>query len=138
MESHDFWNVHSLTLIEMAYESSSRERIDNPDGYGTRTGVCGDTVEFFIMVDDNNCLSSISFDFNGCVYTAACCNTVVRLAQGHSVDNVWNITDDMVKAYLQTLPEDHYHCAELCVGAFYLALTNYQNKRSMKKSCKQV
>jgi nitrogen fixation NifU-like protein len=138
MESPDFWNVHSLTLIEMAYESSSRERIDNPDGYGTRTGVCGDTVEFFIMVDDNNCLSSISFDFNGCVYTAACCNTVVRLAQGHSVDNVWNITDDMVKAYLQTLPEDHYHCAELCVGAFYLALTDYQNKRSMKKSCKQV
>ena len=138
MESPDFWNVHSLTLIEMAYESSSRERIDNPDGYGTRTGVCGDTVEFFIMVDDNNCLSSISFDFNGCVYTAACCNTVVRLAQGHSVDNVWNITDDMVKAYLQTLPEDHYHCAELCVGAFYLALTDYQNKRSMKKSYKQV
>lgn len=138
MESHDFWNVHSLELIEMAYEASSRERIDNPDGYGTRTGVCGDTVEFFIMVDDNNCLSSISFDFNGCVYTAACCNTVVRLAQGHSVDNVWNITDDMVKAYLQTLPEDHYHCAELCVGAFYLALTDYQNKRSMKKSYKQV
>jgi len=134
MESPDFWNVHSLTLIEMAYEAGSRERLENPDGYGTRTGVCGDTVEFFIMVDHKNCLSSISFDFDGCVYTAACCNSVVRLALGHSVDNVWNITPDMIIDYLQTLPEDHYHCAELCVGAFYLALTDYQNKQSEKKN----
>ncbi len=134
METQDFWNVHSLTLIEMAYEAGSRERLENPDGYGTRTGVCGDTVEFFIMVDQKNCLSSISFDFDGCVYTAACCNSVVRLALGHSVDNVWNITPDMIIDYLQTLPEDHYHCAELCVGAFYLALTDYQNKQSEKKS----
>jgi nitrogen fixation NifU-like protein len=134
MESPDFWNVHSLTLIEMAYEAGSRERLENPDGYGTRTGVCGDTVEFFIMVDQKNCLSSISFDFDGCVYTAACCNSVVRLALGHSVDNVWNITPDMIIDYLQTLPEDHYHCAELCVGAFYLALTDYQNKQSEKKN----
>jgi nitrogen fixation NifU-like protein len=136
MESQDFWNVHSLTLIEMAYEAGSRERLENPDGYGTRTGVCGDTVEFFIMVDENECLSSISFDFDGCVYTAACCNSVVRLGQGHLVDNAWNITDEMVKQYLQTLPEDHYHCAELCVGAFYLALTDYQKKKAEKESCK--
>lgn len=133
MESQDFWNVHSLTLIEMAYEAGSRERLENPDGYGTRTGVCGDSVEFFIMVDQNNCLSSISFDFDGCVYTAACCNSVAHLAKGHTVDNAWNITDEMIKAYLQTLPEDHYHCAELCVGAFYLALTDYQKKKGSEK-----
>ncbi|WP_245619854.1 iron-sulfur cluster assembly scaffold protein [Desulfobacter vibrioformis] len=132
-QDQDFWNVHSLTLIEMAYEAGSRERLENPDGYGTRTGVCGDSVEFFIMVDHNNCLSNISFDFNGCIYTAACCNTVVCLAQGHSIDNVWNITADMVADYLQTLPEDHYHCAELCVGGFYQALVDYQSKKSIKK-----
>lgn len=136
MESQDFWNVHSLTLIEMAYEAGYRERLENPDGYGTRTGVCGDSVEFFIMVDENECLSSISFDFDGCVYTAACCNSVVHLGQGHLVENAWNITDEMVKQYLQTLPEDHYHCAELCVGAFYLALTDYQKKKVKKESCK--
>lgn len=136
MESQDFWNVHSLTLIEMAYEAGYRERLENPDGYGTRTGVCGDSVEFFIMVDEDECLSSISFDFDGCVYTAACCNSVVHLGQGHLVENAWNITDEMVKQYLQTLPEDHYHCAELCVGAFYLALTDYQKKKAKKESCK--
>ena len=86
------------------------------------------------MVDHNNCLGSISLDFDGCVYTAACCNSVVRLGLGHSVDNVWNITPDMIIEYLQTLPEDHHHCAELCVGAFYLALTDYQNKQAEKKS----
>jgi len=31
MENQDFWNTHSLTLIEMAYEAGSRERLENPD-----------------------------------------------------------------------------------------------------------
>jgi nitrogen fixation NifU-like protein len=32
----------------------------------------------------------------------------------------------MVADYLQTLPADHFHCAELAVGAFYKALADYQ------------
>jgi nitrogen fixation NifU-like protein len=127
MEEKDFWNKHSLRFLEMAYASENRERIENPDGYGTRTGDCGDRVEFFIMVDQGN-LSQISFEVDGCLNTIACCNTVVRLAKGQTVKKAWRITPEQVEAYLETLPADHYHCAELSLGGFYLALSAYEKQ----------
>jgi nitrogen fixation NifU-like protein len=36
--------------------------------------------------------------------------------------------------YLETLPSENYHCAELAVGALYLALRNFQeNQRASWK-----
>ena len=128
METQDFLNSHSLHLLEMAYERGYMERLENPDGYGTRTGECGDSVEFFVMLDNKGCLSSISFGVNGCIYTIACCNTVIRMAQGKPLDLAWQITPDQVAQFLETLPEDHYHCAELAVGGFYLALADCQHQ----------
>ncbi|HCY84857.1 MAG TPA: iron-sulfur cluster assembly scaffold protein [Desulfobacteraceae bacterium] len=127
MENQGFWNTHSLRFLEMAYEAGFIERIENPDGYGSRTGDCGDRVAFFIMVEAG-LLTHISFEVDGCLNTVACCNTVVRLARGLSIEAAWDITPDQVDAYLETLPEDHYHCAELSVGGFYLALKDYASK----------
>ena len=124
---HDFWNEHSLNFLEMAHLTDHCERIRQPDGYGTRTGECGDRVEFFIMVNQGR-LETVSFDVNGCIHTTACCNTVVRLAVGCSLEKAWDITPDRVADYLETLPEDHLHCAELAVGGFYLALSDFQNR----------
>lgn len=130
MEEQDFWNRHSLQFLEMAYKADHRERIESPDGYGTRTGDCGDSVEFYIMVK-NGRLDVISFEVNGCVHTTACCNTVVHLAKGLTPDQAWEITPDRVAQYLETLPGDHYHCAELSLGGFYLALTDFKNKNEL-------
>ncbi len=124
-QTFDFWNDHSLEFLEMAMNRDYQERIENPDGYGRRTGDCGDTVEFFLHQQDGR-ISSISYDANGCMNTHACANTVVTLAQGKSVDRAWNIRFEDVIGYLQTLPEQEFHCAELAVGAFYLALNDLE------------
>ncbi len=119
----DFWQDHSLEYLEMAFTKDFQERIENPDGYGIRTGECGDTVEFFIMVKDGM-LDHISYDINGCRNTNACANTVIRLARGKSLKQAWAITYDDILKYLKTVPENEHHCAELAIGAFYLALTD--------------
>ncbi len=131
-EDSNFWNRHSLKFLEMAYKTDHIERIANPHGYGERTGECGDSVEFFIMVDDRGKLDIISFLVNGCLHTTACCNAVVHLAKGLYLDQAWEISAEQVSDYLETLPEDHYHCAELSLGGFYLALTNYRNRLEQK------
>ncbi|MDD9305051.1 MAG: iron-sulfur cluster assembly scaffold protein [Desulfobacter sp.] len=132
MDDTDFWNSHSLHFLEMAYKNDHREKILHPDGYGTRTGDCGDRVEFFIMVDQGR-LATVSFELDGCVHTVACCNTVVQMSQGLTLEKAWEINADKVASYLETLPEDHYHCAELSVGGFYLALSDYQNHNFKKR-----
>ncbi|MCD4677859.1 MAG: iron-sulfur cluster assembly scaffold protein [Desulfobacula sp.] len=119
----NFLRDHSLKYIEMALKTDRIERVANPDGYGKRIGDCGDTVEFFLTCK-KNILQSISFCVQGCMNTTACCNTVARFAQGKTIESAWNISPDQVDRFLGTLPEDHFHCAELSVGALYLALAD--------------
>ena len=134
MKDTDFWNRHSAQYLEMAFETAHKEVLHHPDGYGRRAGACGDVVAFYIKVTDNR-LEHISFTTQGCLNTTACCNTVVALARGKTIEQAWEITPEHVKDFLKTLPEDHEHCAQLAVGGFYLALSNYQAKlKKIEKS----
>ncbi len=119
----NFWQDHSLEYLEMALNRDYQERLENPDGYGKRTGECGDTIEFFLM-QKNGIIESISYDIDGCRNTNACANTIVRLAMGKSLKEAWDITYDDILNYLKTVPKNEHHCAELAIGAFYLALTD--------------
>lgn len=130
MKDTDFWNRHSAQYLEMAFETAHKEVLHHPDGYGRRAGACGDVVAFYIKVTDNR-LEHISFTTQGCLNTTACCNTVVALARGKTIEQAWEITPEHVKDFLITLPEDHEHCAQLAVGGFYLALSDYQAKWKM-------
>ena len=124
----DFFQDHSLNFIEMALQTHNMERIQNPDGYGKRTGECGDTVEFFIIVRGGR-LMNVAFKVDGCLNTVACSNTVCSMVKEKTVEQAWEVSPEQVARFLKTLPEDHFHCAQLAVGALYLALT------SLKKSC---
>ena len=124
----DFWQDHSLKYLEMAYRYDKTERIQNPDGYGKRTGQCGDTIEMFIMLRNDRILT-VAFITDGCINTNACANTVAWLAEKKTVNQAWSITPEEVAEYLETLPSGHFHCAELAVGALYLALANISELR---------
>jgi nitrogen fixation NifU-like protein len=134
----NFWQDHSQHYLEMAFRTDRREVIKQPDGYGKRTGDCGDTVEMYLSIR-NGCIQSVSFETNGCLNTNACANTVAELTKGKEVEAAWEITPENVIDYLETLPPENYHCTELAVGALYLALSNYQeNQRdSWKKLCQK-
>ena len=130
----DFWRDHSLNYLQMAFGYDRNERLQNPNGFGRRTGECGDTVEMFLGIKDGR-IQSVSYSTEGCINTNACANTVSHLAEGKTIDESWEITPDKVIEFLETLPEENYHCAELAVGAFYAALANYQSlqRNSWKK-----
>jgi len=116
---------HSQQYLQMALLEDKHKIIKNPDGYGKRKGACGDTIEMFIRVR-NECIQSVSFTSNGCLNTYACANTVALLVEGKTIKDAWAITPEKVIKYLETLPEEDTHCAELAVGVLYLSLANYR------------
>jgi nitrogen fixation NifU-like protein len=77
----------------------------------------------------NGRIQSAAFNTNGCINTNACANTVSHLIEGKTIDGGWQITAQDVIDFLETLPDENYHCAELAVGAFYKALSNYQERQ---------
>ena len=130
----DFFNDHSINFLQMALTADRLERLHSPDGYGKNTGECGDTVEIFIKIKDDR-LYKITFLINGCMNTHACANTIATLLEGKNIREAWDTTPEQVVAFLETLPAESYHCAELAVGALYLALQDYaeNQKRNWKK-----
>ena len=114
----------------MALRTDHHESINQPDGYGKKIGDCSDTIEIFLTVDRER-IQCVSYRLDGCIHTNACANTVVEMVTGRTVEEAWDVTPEDVAAYLETLPQDHFHCAELAVGALYLALADY---RRMQKT----
>lgn len=124
----NFLQDHSMQFLEMAFRTDKMETPRNPDGVGERTGVCGDTIAIYLVTQDER-IVSVTFRARGCINTMACANTVSQLAEGLLLADAWEITPEKVIDYLQTLPEAERHCAELAVGAFYLALTDCEELR---------
>ncbi len=126
--AQDFWNDHSLEFLEMAMKRDFQESVQSCDGYGKRTRSCGDTLEFFVMVTDRK-VASISYDVQGCLYSHACANTVIKFARGKLIDTAREIIKEDIVSYLKTLPEEEEHCAVHALAAFNSALDDYENKQ---------
>jgi nitrogen fixation NifU-like protein len=116
---------------------NQRERIDQCNGYGRLTRICGDAVEFFLNCGDGKIISA-TFLINGCRNTYICAYTVSRMIKSKSLKDAWKITPKDVMKQLPNLPSEEYHCAELAVNTLYRALSNYQtNQRDSWKKLYQ-
>lgn len=124
----DFWQDHSIHYLEMALKSDRLEPLENPDGEGRHTGECGDTVAMFLKLRGAT-IAQVGIQIQGCMNTFASANAVAELIEGRSIEEAWNVTPDQVAEFLKTLPKDHYHCAELAVGALYRALADVRSKQ---------
>ena len=116
-----FWRQHSVSFLTMALETNRCGRIQHADGYGKSSRECGDTLEMFLTAR-NGRIGSAYFYTEGCVYTTACANTVVRMIEGKPVEEAWQILPQHISDYLETLPKAEMHCAELAVRALQVAL----------------
>jgi nitrogen fixation NifU-like protein len=116
-----FWRQHSINFLTMALENNRCGKIQHADGYGMSSRECGDTLEIFLTAR-NGRISSAYFYTEGCVYTVACANTVVRMIEGKPVEEAWLILPLHISDYLETLPRAEMHCAELTLQALQVAL----------------
>jgi nitrogen fixation NifU-like protein len=126
--THNSFQDHSKNFQEMVSRVERYGELEKPDGYGKRIGDCGDTIEIFLSIQAGQ-IRMITFRVEGCANTVACGNTVSYLMEGRPLTDGWQLTPENVSDFLETLSADHFHCAELAVGAFYKALTDYNRRQ---------
>jgi len=102
-------------------------RIEDADCHVSVTGICGDTIEMYLSVD-NGRISDIKFMTDGCGATIACASYVTRMAKRKSVEDTLRITPGDVESYFQDLPQETRHCAKLAVMTLKAALEEYLGK----------
>lgn len=102
-------------------------KIEDPDCSVSIKGVCGDTIEMSLSID-NERISDIKFMTDGCGATISCASYVTRTAKGKLIEEALQIKPEEVDEYFEGLPDDHKHCAKLSVMTLRAALEEYIGK----------
>ena len=106
---------------EMEGEDIAKGRVGNP--------VCGDVMEFYIKVK-NNQIKDIKFQTFGCGSAVATASMITEMAKGKTLEEALKITRKDVADELDGLPPIKMHCSNLAADALRDAIRNYQNKHS--------
>ncbi len=113
-------SLFSETARDHARSPRNMGVLEPPCHHGSRTGDCGDRMDFWVEVKDA-AVVRVSFTTTGCGSSRACASMTTELALGQSVEQVLSLTAQDVLGALGTFPESSRHCAELSVGALHAA-----------------
>jgi len=117
-------SVISKNIVDLVKDSRFFGQMNDPSGSAYIKGICGDQMEFYIVVE-NNKITDIKFHTDGCVYTAACGAIACKLAIGKFLHEALGISVGQLITELKVLPKSHAHCAILAVSTLYKAIADY-------------
>lgn len=121
---------YSPRLKEELFNAQNIGRIENPDSQVRITGICGDTIEMSLRMQDEK-IQEIQFLTDGCGFTVACASYVTRTSRGKSVEEALTIKPEDVDQYFEGLPEENKHCAKLAVMTLHALLEEYGKNRDV-------
>ncbi len=124
--------VDDLVNLEIFYHKANRHandpynmgRLEDYNGHAEITGPCGDTMEFWLKVQDDR-VKRVSFITDGCAPSIASGSMTTFLAEGKLLEEVKSINQQDVLKALEGLPEDHEHCALLATNTLKAACEDY-------------
>ncbi len=102
--------------------------LDEFDGHARVTGPCGDTMEFWLVVN-NGRADAATFITDGCGPSLASGSMATCLANGKSIDEILALRQQDIIVALGGLPKESEHCALLAVNTLQAACADYQRHR---------
>ena len=104
--------------------------IEDADGYGKiGNPACGDIMEIYIKVNDEEIIEDIKFRTFGCAAAIATTSMVTELVKHQPLDQAMEITMDTIARSLGGLPKQKMHCSNGAAAALHEAIEDYKKKR---------
>ena len=99
-------------------------RMNDPDASSIVKGVCGDTMEMYLLID-NKRITRTTFFTDGCVSSKACGSITASMSEGRTIMEALNISPGNVLTFLLDIPGIEIHCAILAVTTLHRAIAEY-------------
>ncbi|MFC1919301.1 iron-sulfur cluster assembly scaffold protein [Chloroflexota bacterium] len=125
----ELWSGYSKAVIDHAQNPRNVGQIENPDGYASVTGSCGDTIQMWVRVSQG-IVKEITFWTDGCGTTIAAGSATTELVKGKEVQMVMKITAIDVLNALEGLPEENQHCALLAADTLGKVMKDFLTNKS--------
>ena len=120
----DARKIYSDTVIDHAMNPRNLGEIQDDDGFARVTGPCGDTMEIWLKVKNDN-IDQATFFTDGCGTSIASGSMVTEMAKGKSIAEAQKLTQRHVLDALGGLPEESEHCALLAANTLKAAIRDY-------------
>jgi len=128
--------MNSLPVFQNIAESVSlRARkpknfgpLETWNGHARITGPCGDTMEYWIFVKEDEIIE-LGFITDGCGSSRAAGSMAGELADGKTIQEALVIEQPDVLDALNGLPLEHEHCALLATNTMKAAVRDYVENR---------
>jgi len=102
---------------------------DEADGFALiGDPACGDQMKLWIKVESGR-IADIKFKSFGCPGAIATSSMATVLAQGKTIEEAQQLTDDDVIKALGGIPERKKHCSLMGVGALLAAINDYERNQ---------
>ncbi|HTX67911.1 MAG TPA: iron-sulfur cluster assembly scaffold protein [Thermoleophilia bacterium] len=119
------------------YTEKTLEHFRNPRNVGTLEGddvavgrvgnpVCGDMMDIYIRVGDDDTIKDIKFQTFGCGSAVATSSMITELVQGMKLDDALKVSRGDVADALEGLPPIKMHCSNLAADALHEAIKNWR------------
>ena len=115
---------YTEVVINHAQNHRNGGTISDADGFASVTGPCGDTMNIWLKIRNDE-IKQAAFLTDGCGTTIAAGSMVTELVDGKTVVNALRITQQDVLDALGGLSEESVHCALLAANTLREAIKDY-------------
>jgi nitrogen fixation NifU-like protein len=109
-------------------------RMPNASCVGRLNGNCGDRMEIYLRIKDDN-IEEARFFTDGCGSSVACGSMASELVTGKDLDQAAQIEGDSILEALGGLPEEESHCAFLAAETLMTAIHEWIVARMNAEKC---
>lgn len=99
-------------------------RLNNPDGSAWIKGLCGDTIEMYLIIEDDKITQAL-FHTDGCNASRACGSAAASLALGKTLKGVLRLSPADILDLWADIPQGNVHCAILAISTLHKAVADY-------------
>jgi len=121
------------------YTEKVLDHFQNPRNVGEMTdanGVgtvgnakCGDIMQIFIKVNDEDVIEDVSFKTFGCGAAIATSSMATEMIKGKTVEEALQLSNAAVVEALEGLPPQKIHCSVLAEEAVKAAVEDYRKRK---------
>ena len=108
-----------------------------PDASGVGTvgnAKCGDIMQMFLKINDDEIVEDVKFKTFGCGAAIATSSMATELIKGKPLAEVEQLTNEAVVEALEGLPPVKIHCSVLAQEAVQAAIADYRAKKENQQT----
>ncbi len=129
--------VYSEKVLDHFQNPRNVGEIPDADGVGmVGNAKCGDIMQMFIKVNDDEIIEDVKFKTFGCGAAIATSSMATELIKGKSIDEALQLSNEAVVEALEGLPPVKIHCSVLAEEAVKAAVDDYHRKKAEKEAQK--